>query len=353
MEFAEFKNKIRDIATKIESTKNNVCTEEATKNAFIMPFIRALGYDVFDPNEVVPEFTADVGIKQGEKIDYAIFKDGEPIVLIECKKAGVDLNAGNESQLFRYFTATPAKFAILTNGITYKFFTDLDDKNKMDTTPFLSFNILKIKDSHLSELLKFQKESFNFDEILSTANTLKYSNEFRSVIADEMKEPSKEFIKFFIKKVYTGVVTERIIDQFSGLIKDLLSQYINENVNERLEAALNKETKPNTDVSDEIKMPKIITTDEEIEAFHIIRAILCQSVQLDRVYYRDAQSYFAILFDDNNRKTLCRLYLSENKKYIGIMDKNKNEDRILINSIGDIYKHSQKIIEIANFYSKE
>ena len=100
-------------------------------------------------------------------------------------------------------------------------------------------------------------------------------------------------------------------------------------------------------------MPKIITTDEEIEAFHIIRAILCQSVQLDRVYYRDAQSYFAILFDDNNRKTLCRLYLSENKKYIGIMDKNKNEDRILINSIDDIYKHSQKIIEIANFYNKE
>lgn len=352
MEFAEFKNKIRDIAVKIESTKNSVNTEEATKNAFIMPFIRALGYDVFDPNEVVPEFTADVGIKQGEKIDYAIFKDGEPIILIECKKAGADLSAGNENQLFRYFTSSSAKFAILTNGITYKFFTDLDEKNKMDTTPFLSFSILKIKDSHLSELLKFQKENFNFDEILSTANILKYSNEFRSVIANEMKEPSKEFIKFFIKKVYTGVVTERIIDQFSELIKSLLSQYINENVNERLEAALNKEAEPSAEV-DELKMPKIITTDEEIEAFHIIRAILCRSVSLDRVFYRDAQSYFAILFDDNNRKTICRLYLSGNKKYIGIMDKNKNEDKILISSIDDIYKHSQKIIEIANFYSKE
>lgn len=352
MEFAEFKNKIRDIAVKIESTKNSVNTEEATKNAFIMPFIRALGYDVFDPNEVVPEFTADVGIKQGEKIDYAIFKDGEPIILIECKKAGADLSAGNENQLFRYFTSSSAKFAILTNGITYKFFTDLDEKNKMDTTPFLSFSILKIKDSHLSELLKFQKENFNFNEILGTANILKYSNEFRSVIANEMKEPSKEFIKFFIKKVYTGVVTEKIIDQFSELIKSLLSQYINENVNERLEAALNKETKPSAEV-DELKMPKIITTDEEIEAFHIIRAILCRSVSLDRVFYRDAQSYFAILFDDNNRKTICRLYLSGNKKYIGIMDKNKNEDKILISSIDDIYKHSQKIIEIANFYNEE
>lgn len=351
----EFKDQIKAIASKIEDARNKIHTEEATKNAFIMPFIQALGYDVFDPNEVVPEFTADLGIKQGEKIDYAIFKDGVPIILVECKKANADLNVNNESQLFRYFHAASAKFAILTNGIIYKFYTDLDEKNKMDTTPFLSFNILKIKDNQITELAKFQKEAFNSDEIFSVANVLKFSTEFRRVINAEMSEPSKDFIKFFIKKVYTGVVTDRIIDQFAGAIKNTIAQYITDSVNERLDAAKIDKSgdKQGLEISDDLKMPKIITTDEEIEAFHIVRAILCQSVPLERVNYRDAQSYFAVLFDDNNRKTICRLYLSGSKKYIGIVDKKKNEDKILINSIDDIYKNGEKLISIASFYNSE
>ncbi len=77
----DFIDRIRDLSTRIPKQLEHIQTEEATKNALIMPFISALGYNVFDPTEVVPEFTADVGIKKGEKVDYAIHLDGKPIML--------------------------------------------------------------------------------------------------------------------------------------------------------------------------------------------------------------------------------------------------------------------------------
>src|ERR1043165_5481568 len=120
----EFKNAIKQLGDRVAKMKNQILTEEATKNAFIMPFIQTLGYDVFNPLEVVPEFIADIGIKKGEKVDYAIVRDGHPIILIECKHWSADLDPHN-SQLFRYFHTTPAKFGILTNGIFFRFYTDL------------------------------------------------------------------------------------------------------------------------------------------------------------------------------------------------------------------------------------
>ena len=125
------KDAVQSIAERIKKNQQFIQTEEATKTAFIMPFLQLLGYDVFNPTEVVPEFTADVGIKEGEKVDYAIVLNGQPEILIECKMCGHELNAANENQLLRYFHASKAKFGILTNGVVYKFYTDLAEPNKM------------------------------------------------------------------------------------------------------------------------------------------------------------------------------------------------------------------------------
>ena len=138
----DFIDQVRALASRVSTAKDSVSTEEATKNAMIMPFIQLLGYDVFNPSEVTPELVADVGTKKGEKVDYAILRDGKPIMLFECKKAGGDLHINHASQLFRYFHVTEARFAVLTNGLTYRFFTDLEKPNKMDEKPFFEFNIL-------------------------------------------------------------------------------------------------------------------------------------------------------------------------------------------------------------------
>jgi hypothetical protein len=190
----DFKDEIKQLGERIAKLKMQIQTEEATKNAFIMPFIKALGYDVFNPMEVVPEFVADIGIKKGEKIDYAIFKDDKPTILIECKHWEQNLNL-HDGQLLRYFHVSKAKFGLLTNGIEYRFYSDLVEPNKMDEKPFLEFKIADIKDSQIEELKKFHKSYFDIDSIVNTASELKYTNELKQLLHKELNTPSAEFVK--------------------------------------------------------------------------------------------------------------------------------------------------------------
>ena len=157
----DFIDKIRELSVRIPKQLEYIQTEEATKNALIMPFISALGYNVFDPTEVTPELCADVGVKKGEKVDYAILQDGKPIILFECKHHSADLNKVHASQLYRYFSVTEARFSVLTNGIIYWFYTDLDASNKMDGKPFFEFSMLDVKESSVEELKKFSKSAFS------------------------------------------------------------------------------------------------------------------------------------------------------------------------------------------------
>ncbi|ERN42360.1 hypothetical protein KR51_00009730 [Rubidibacter lacunae KORDI 51-2] len=145
-------DRIKDLRSRNVKQLEHIRTEEATKNALVMPFISALGYDVFDPTEVIPEFTSDIGTKKGEKVDYAIKKDDNIIVLIECKWSGSNLRQEHASQLYRYFSATEARFAILTNGIEYEFYSDIDETNKMDARPFFTFNVLAFQDHQVKEV---------------------------------------------------------------------------------------------------------------------------------------------------------------------------------------------------------
>ena len=172
----DFKDQIKLLSERVIKLKDNISTEEATKTAFILPFIQTLGYDVFDPTEVIPEFTCDVGIKKGEKIDYAIHKDSAPAILVECKHWKEDLNSHN-GQLFRYFHVSKARFGILTNGIVYRFYTDLVEKNKMDEKPFFEFNMERYREAQVDKLREFHKSYFDVDSILNTASELKYTNE--------------------------------------------------------------------------------------------------------------------------------------------------------------------------------
>jgi len=210
----DFIEKIQEIARKIEKQQDFIKTEEATKNAFVLPFISALGYDIFDPTEVVPEFTSDVGIKKGEKVDYAIIKDGKPIILFECKKIGTDLDLEKISQLFRYFTSSSARIGVLTNGMIYRFYTDLEEKNKMDEKPFLEFNIFDIQQQFIIELKKLTKNSFDIDELMSSASELKYTSHIKNILANQLKTPSDDFVEFFASQVYTGRLTQKVKAQF-------------------------------------------------------------------------------------------------------------------------------------------
>ncbi|SEM40680.1 hypothetical protein SAMN04488505_104304 [Chitinophaga rupis] len=356
----DFKDEIKLFGDKVEKLKSQIQTEEATKNAFIMPFIKALGYDVFDPFEVMPEFIADIGIKKGEKVDYAILKEGQPAILIECKHWGESLDPHN-SQLFRYFHTTAAKFGLLSNGIIYRFYTDLVEPNKMDEKPFFEFNVTDIKDNQIEELKKFHKSYFNIENIQTTASELKYMNELKTLISVEFQNPSEGFVKLFAKQIYRGMLTSKLVDQFSALTKKSIQQYINDLITERLTSALKKENDAEQpDAEKELAVTKaeekgslIETTEEEKEGYLIVKTILRQKIKPARIVYRDAQSYFAILLDDNNRKTICRLYLNGSRRYIGTFDEQKKETRTEILTVDDIFKFEEILHKTVDWYDAE
>lgn len=351
----EFQDNIRNLANRVNTLKENISTEEATKNAFIMPFLQALGYDVFNPLEVVPEYITDIGTKKGEKIDYAIFKDGHPIILIECKHWQKNLVL-HDGQLLRYFHVSKAKFGILTNGIQYRFYTDLDEANKMDSKPFLEFNITDIRDLQLDKLKAFHKSHFDLEKILSTANEMKYMNAIKVVLHDELMNPSSEFVQFLVKKVYDGRLTAKLIEQFTEIVKRTGFQYISDAVNDRLKAAMLKDNDATTQENEESSTSdsgtknNIETTVEELEAFYTVKAIMREVVESSRITYRDAQSYFAVFFDDNNRKPICRIQLGATKKFLIIFNEEKKEMKHEIASIDDIYKFADQLKKTSTYY---
>ena len=354
----DFKDTIKQLSDRVIKPKDNILTEEATKNAFIMPFINALGYDVFNPLEVVPEMTCDIAMKKGEKIDYAIMKDGEPIMLIECKHWQQDLNL-HDNQLLRYFNVSKAKFGVLTNGIIYRFYTDLEEPNKMDEKPFLEVDITDLKDAQIEDLKKFHKSYFDVDSVLSSASELKYTGELKNIIAQEFANPTPEFVKYFAKQVYDGVITAKLLEQFTHLTKKSISTYINDLISERLKSALKtevaeeqKEAEATQENVQSEEDSKIVTTEEEIESYLIVKSILRPVVDISRVVYRDAQTYFAILLDDNNRKPICRMYFNSiSKKYIATFDENKKETKHEICSLNDIYNYAKELADIIKFYT--
>lgn len=353
----ELKIKLEQLHQRVDNVKESILTEEATKNAFIMPFIQILGYDVFNPTEVVPEYIADIGTKKGEKVDYAIMQDGEPIIIIECKHWKENADAHN-SQLHRYFHTTKARFGILTNGIVYNFYTDLEQTNIMDEKPFLTINLDDLKDSAIKVLEKFVKTSFELDDILSSAESLKYVKAIKSEFASEMENPSDDFVALLVKKFFNQKLTEQRKLTFREYTKKALISYINEVISARLKSALNinenteKRDKETIEPIDEVQdTSKIITTEEELEAFYIVKAILIEKIPSERIAHRDTLSYFGVLLDDNNRKPICRLHFNSANKYLELFHNGKDKgERVGINSLDEIYKYKEQLLNTIDNY---
>ncbi|WP_159942079.1 MULTISPECIES: type I restriction endonuclease [unclassified Nocardiopsis] len=357
----EFEERVSALSSKVQKQREMTQTEEAAKNAFVMPFIATvLGYDVFDPREVVPEFTADVGVKKGEKVDYAIMLDSEVQMLIECKKANGELKVEHASQLYRYFSVTNARIAVLTNGVEYQFYTDLDAPNRMDSKPFMVLDLGDVDESLLPELRKLTKASFNLNSVVDAAEKLKYIGAIKRTLAEQFQEPGAEWVKFFASRVYDKAFTRRAREQFTPLVEEATAAFLDDQVNIRLKKAL-ESTRPQPEAEpvtseeaaeeDLERGTGIETTLEELEGYQVVKAIACSEVKPQRIAHRDSKSYFAILLDDNNRRPIARLHFNaRSKKYLGTFDADKNETRHPLESIDEIYLHADKIREAVRHY---
>jgi len=336
----DLQTRLNELAKRTLEHREVLLTEEAAKTALVMPFIQALGYDVFNPSEVVPEYTADVGTKKGEKVDYAICDGSKIRILVECKPSTAPLNLNHASQLFRYFSVTDARLAILTNGVVYQFYSDVEAPNKMDDKPFFTFSMDAIKPADARTIEKFTKQSFDIEKIVQEAGLLKLQSLLRNELEKEMAEPSEEVIRLLASRVQGGRVTAQVRENFGKMIVSTFSGIIRDRVNERLSSALNAASPSGPE--EEAVMDEggdvVVTTAEELAGFHIIQAIASKVIKPNRIIMRDAKSYCAILLDDNNRKTIARLHFNGlTTKYVGTFT-DKAEERHLIADMTEIYQ---------------
>ena len=221
---------LQDIAKRAEEHfglyANN---EQSAKISLVQPFIGGLGYDYLSPTEVIAEYTADVGIKRGEKVDYAVMRDGEPIILFECKALSNALGVSEISQLFRYFQSTNAAIGVLTNGVIYKFFSDLIDAGRMDDTPFLDVDIRCATEADILELGRFSKDIFDADGIKTAAVNAKQASVLKEYLESVYERPDDEFARLLLRKLISGRVSKGRVEEHRDLVKRAFHEFVREN----------------------------------------------------------------------------------------------------------------------------
>ncbi|HTN60009.1 MAG TPA: type I restriction enzyme HsdR N-terminal domain-containing protein [Devosia sp.] len=342
-----FKEDVADLAKRAISAQAVAQTEEATKNAIVMPFLRVLGFDVFDPTQIIPEYVADVGLKKGEKIDYAV-KIGDRIeYLVEAKSVSTSLRDAQFSQLFRYFHTCDANIGILTNGLHIWFFTDLDAPNKMDAAPFFKFDLLAYDDNDLRELEKFHKANFSIENIQAAASTLKYLRGAMSFIEGQWANPDEEFVRLVARGFYDGKLTAAVVEGFKPIVRRAFDDLFRQRARKKIDVAFDGDVEE-TILAVEDK--KVETTPDELQGFLIVRAIAAEVAPVSRITMRDAQSYCAIMFDDNNRKPIARLHFNGKTKFVTVFGADKEEKRHDIVQVEDLFQLRESIKAVVEGY---
>ncbi len=310
----DFSEKLSQFTSRVSQIKSSITTEEATKTSLILPFFQMLNYDVFNPLEFIPEFTADTGTKKGEKVDYAIMVNGEPIILVEAKAANTELSSKHTNQLFRYFSVTKARFAILTNGLIYRFYSDIEEPNKMDTSPFLEIDLLHMKKEYVNELKRFQKDSFDIKGILSKASDLKYAAMVKNEIIRQFNNPSDQFVRLLLnKEIYGGVKTQAVLDKFRGIITDSFNEYVTDLINDRLQSAISADFASSPAAAIKAN-PELLLSQTERDALNYVKGILNTD---EDISYRKTSNYASMQIGKNSRKWICRIYIRrENNLFV-------------------------------------
>ena len=348
---------LSEISKRASDEAGRLQTEEATKNALIMPFIQnVLGFDVFNPAQVQPEFTADYSDRQGEKVDYALMQDDNPAILVECKKLTDGLDSRRTKQLGRYFHYTTAKVGILTNGVVYQFYTDLAETNKMDSEPFLTIDIRSVDERAIQHLTYFNRDSFDPAKAREQAVRLRQIAGIKTFIEKQFQDPDDEFVRMAARQVHQGRLGQQVVEHYSEMVKTASQEFLNDRLSDVMGFAREKLNRPLEQDEEDSTATEgaergIYTSVEEVEGYELVKVIVSGHIAPERVHMRDSKSYCRVLLDDNQRKPICRLYFNDTqKKSIVIVDRERTEQRYQIESVNDIGQYADQLIAAAQSY---
>ena len=313
---------LRQLSEQVKKRQSHIHGEEATKQALVLPFLQVLGYDIYDPTEVRPEYVADFAKKksngQFEKIDYALYVRGELGLFIECKS--IDAKAeDHDGQLARYFNSTESvRVGVLTNGIRYRFFTDLRAPNMMDAEPFLEFNILSVTERDADMLKPFTKDGFNSAAVQRYAEEVISMEKITSLVDELLRNPSEDFIRYILGtlNLVSGRITEKVVERFAPIVKKSIQSALLGMMTKSIQQeiappppAVAEHAPPLADrgsISTDTGGSKdagqttakegagVVTTDEELEIFRIVSRLCEESSIKGSIKYKDTVSYFGI-----------------------------------------------------------
>jgi hypothetical protein len=335
---------LRQLSEQVKKRQGHITGEEATKQALVLPFLHVLGFDIYDPTEIRPEYISDFAKKksngQFEKIDYALYVKGELGIFVECKPIGAKPE-DHDGQLSRYFNATQSvRVGVLTNGLCYRFFTDLQAPNIMDSEPFLEFNILSVTERDADMLKAFTKEGFNSATVQRYAEEVISMEKITKLVDELLRNPSEEFIRFILDnlKLVSGRITERVVERFTPIVKKsiqsallgMMTKSIQQEIappappvaehlapstmNQRpltADGSAGKENAP----SPTRESAQVVTTEEELEIYRIASRLCEESSLKVPIKYKDTVSYFGINIGVVTRWFL-RVYTNGPRKFV-------------------------------------
>ena len=269
----DFRKEIDSISKSIKQKRSQAINEESTKLAFVLPFVKALGYNYSDPADVIPEYSADIRNKNMAKVDYAIMSNGKPIFFIECKHCGVENLMNHHGQLAPYFASAPvAKFAILTNGIRYLFFTDMEREHLLDPMPFLGVDLTDLEDIEVELLEMFCKDIFNSTTVFEAAIEARDKQRVKNVLEKELKDPSDEFVRFLISSFYLEKKNQQTIDRFRPYVRAAIADYISNTANiteDKSEVNITRENHPYSSAFTEVVKSILEQAGHSIKSFEV------------------------------------------------------------------------------------
>lgn len=308
-----FANKLKSHAEHVANMGCFCNIEETTKQALIMPFLDILGFTPYDPRKVKAEYSADFpGVKSNERVDYALFCHDVPVMFIEAKSFSEKID-NHCPQLSRYFNSTPeVTISAITNGIEWRFFTDLKQKNIMDSSPFLKLRMDSLNDSDISQLFRFRYDKFKPEALRTLAEESVYLNAFTKTISSSLREVDPEFVRYVASR---SNIERQLNQRFLESVTPLVKQAVKRAVSAMVVSGLS--TQPSTESAEDVEKssvdtdivnednPNIITTKKELELFERIKQIIQTE---DNIEYKDTESYFGILLDGKSNRWILRFY---------------------------------------------
>ena len=312
---AVFKERIASHAEHVKKVAHICTTEETTKQALILPLLDILGFSAFDPNKVRAEYQADFpGAKSGERVDYALFCNGAPVMFIEAKSYTENLS-NHCPQLSRYFNATPeVAICAITNGREWRFFTDLSNKNIMDSEPFLTVDVTMLNENDVAQLYQFRHDKFQPDALRSLAEESIYLTAFTESITESLKEVDLDFVRYVAGRAnIQRQFTQRYLESIRHIVKQAVQNTVSSMVVSGLSAPkVQEEATPVEKEQEDPTAPvidpennKIVTTYAERRLFDLVKSILPDDASIEA---KDTESYFGVLVDGKSNRWILRYF---------------------------------------------